>query len=134
MIAFAILEVVKLPAITPLNNIFTDREAWFLFRWSAWLETVGWTMLLIGILFQVTQWPGESWILPIGASLHGMFVIAYMGIVFGAHRSFKPRWSTLKMLVAECINIIPYAVLVFELYESRARNQEAAASVPSMVE
>lgn len=124
----------KLPAITPLNNIFTDREAWFLFRWSAWLETVGWTMLITGIIFQVYHLPGESWVLPIGASLHGMFVIAYMGVVFGAHRSFRHKWSTGKMLTAELINIIPYAVLVFELYESRLRQQNAPAATPSMVE
>lgn len=110
----------KLPAITPLNNIFTDREAWVLFKWSAWFETVGWTMLLIGILFQVMQWPGESWVLAIGASLHGMFVIAYMGVIFAVHRSFHRKWSTTKMLIAECINIIPYAVLVFEQREARA--------------
>ncbi|HEU0266100.1 MAG TPA: DUF3817 domain-containing protein [Candidatus Saccharimonadaceae bacterium] len=113
----------KLPAITPLNNLFTDREAWFLFRWSAILETVGWTMLIIGIVFQITRWPGNGWVLPIGASLHGMFVIAYMGVIFGTHRSFTRKWTTLKMLIAELINIIPYAVLVFALCETHRRQK-----------
>lgn len=104
-----------------LDAIFTDREAWFLFRWSAFLETFGWTFLLVGILFQITKWPGDSWLLPIGGSLHGIFVIAYMLIAFFAHRSFKKKWSFKKMLLAEIISIIPYGALVFEQYEARKR-------------
>lgn len=104
-----------------LDNIFTDREAWFLFRWSAFLETFGWTFLLVGILFQMTKWPGDTWVLPVGGSLHGLFVIAYMFIAFFAHRSFKPKWSIGKMLFAEAISIIPYGALAFELYEAKKR-------------
>lgn len=106
-----------------LDNIFTDREAWFLFRWSAWLETLGWTLLLIGILFQVTKWPGDTWFLPVGGSLHGLFVIAYMLIAFFAHRSFTHKWSIKKMLVAEAISVIPYGALAFELYVAHERKQ-----------
>ena len=113
----------RIPNITPLNNVFTDREAWFFFRWSAWLETVGWTMLIIGIIFQITHWPGNSWILAIGASFHGMFVIGYMGITLAIHRSFRKKWSTAKMIGAELINIIPYAVLVLEIHEARQRKK-----------
>lgn len=104
-----------------MDNVFTDHEAWFLFRWAAWLETFGWTCLLIGILFQVTKWPGDTWLLPIGGSLHGIFVIAYMFIAFAAHRSFHRKWSIKKMLLAEAISIIPYGALGFELYEAHYR-------------
>ena len=113
----------RIPVISPLDNVFRPREAWALFRWTAWGEAIGWTLLLIGILFQVMHWPGDSWLLPIGGSLHGMFVIAYMGAVFAIHRSFTPKWSTEKMIVAELINAIPYAVLVFEQIESRRANE-----------
>lgn len=106
-----------------MDHIFTDREAWFLFRWAAWLETVGWTCLLIGILFQVAHWPGDTWLLPIGGSLHGMFVIAYMLVAFFAHRSFRRKWSLPKLLIAEVINMIPYGALVFELREAYLRQQ-----------
>lgn len=104
-----------------LNNIFTDREAWFLFRWAAWLETVGWTLLIIGIVFQVNKWPGNDWLLAVGGSLHGLFVIGYMCIAFFAHRSFTLKWSVWKMLIAEAISIVPYGALVFELHEARRR-------------
>lgn len=104
-----------------LDNVFTDREAWFLFRWAAFLETFGWTFLLVGIVFQVTKWPGDTWLLPVGGSLHGLFVIAYMFIAFFAHRSFRPKWSIVKMLFAELISIIPYGALAFELYIAHER-------------
>jgi integral membrane protein len=104
-----------------LDAIFTDREAWFLFRWSAFLETFGWTLLLIGILFQVNKWPGDLWLLPVGGSLHGLFVIAYMFIAFFVHRSFTQKWSIRKMLLAEAISVIPYGALAFELYEAKRR-------------
>lgn len=117
----------RIPNIKPLDSIFTDREAWALFKWTAWGETIGWTMLLIGILFRALGWPGESWLLPIGGSLHGMFVIAYMGAVFAVHRSFRRKWSTSKMIVAELINAIPYAVLVLEQLEAHHRTAKTSA-------
>jgi integral membrane protein len=106
-----------------LDNIFTDREAWFLFRWSAFLETFGWTLLLIGILFQVNKWPGDTWLLPVGGSLHGMFVLAYMMITFFIHRSITPTWSIKKLIVAEVISIIPYGALAFELWVAHGRKR-----------
>lgn len=106
-----------------LDKVFTDREAWFLFRWAAWLETLGWTLLIVGIIFQINKWPGNDWLLAVGGSLHGLFVIAYMFIAFFAHRSFKPKWSFGKMLFAEAISIMPYGALAFELYEARQRTR-----------
>lgn len=104
-----------------LDGVFTDKEAWFLFRWSAILETVGWALLLVGILFQVMKWPGEEWLLPVGGSLHGTFVLGYMFIVFFAHRSFTPRWSTKRMLFAEAISVIPFGALAFEMWAAKRR-------------
>lgn len=106
-----------------LDTVFTDREAWFLFRWAAWLETLGWTLLIIGIVFQVNKWAGNEWILAVGGSLHGLFVIAYMFIAFFAHRSFARKWSFRKMLLAEAISVIPYGALAFELFEARSRTR-----------
>jgi len=108
-------------ALTQLDGAFTDKEAWFLFRWSAWLETVGWTGLLIGIAFQVKHWPGDGWVLPIGGSLHGTFVIIYMLITFFTFRSLG--WSWRRFIFAELINIVPFGVLVLELYIAKERSK-----------
>lgn len=112
-------------ALSELDGIFTDKEAWFLFRWSAILETVGWALLLVGILFQVMKWPGEEWLLPVGGSLHGTFVMGYMFIVFFAHSSFTPKWSIRRMLIAEAISVIPFGALAYEMHLARLRQNHA---------
>ena len=114
-----------------LDTSFTDEEAWSLFKVSAILETVGWTLLITGIVFSHFKLPLYDWILPIGGSLHGMFVAYYMLITFFVHCSL--RWSFRRMMVAEAISIVPYAVLFFELWVAHTRQQKyytlAAAEV-----
>lgn len=102
-----------------LDGIFTAKEAWTLFKVSAILETIGWTLLIIGIVFDELKWPLHGWILPLGGSIHGIFVIGYMFIVFFAHRSMK--WSAWRMLVGEAVSVIPYGALVFEQWAIRHR-------------
>lgn len=111
-----------------LDDIFTDSEAWVLFRWSAFLETFGWALLLVGILFQIMKWPGEEWLLPVGGSLHGTFVLGYMFIVFFAHRSFTPKWSMARMCLAELISIVPFGALMFEMWMARQRKMATSQS------
>lgn len=103
-----------------LDDTFTDSEAWFLFKVSAILETVGWTFLITGILFSVFKWPGDSWVLAIAGSIHGIFYIAYMFIVFFGHRSMQ--WSVWRFLFAEGISVVPYGALVFEVWVARRRD------------
>jgi len=100
-----------------LDGVFTEREAWGLFKASAIIETITWTLLIIGIVFSHFKWPLYDWILPIAGSLHGIFVIGYMLIVFFAHRSMK--WSAWRMAVAEIVSVVPYAALVFEQWAIR---------------
>lgn len=101
------------------EDAFTDTEAWFLFRISAYLETVGWTLLIIGILFSVYKWPGDSWVLAIAGSIHGLFYIIYLFIVTAGFRSMK--WSIWRFLFAEGISVVPYGALAFEQWVARRR-------------
>jgi integral membrane protein len=112
-----------------MDGIFVESEAWSLFKTLAILETIGWTMLIIGIMFKVNHWPLADVAIGVGGSAHGMIVIAYMLVVLFAHRSMG--WSVWKFTVAELINAIPYAVLVFEIWAARQRNaaQNELASV-----
>ena len=43
-------------AYNALDNIFSDKEAWALFRLAAFLETFGWTCLIIGITAVKLHW------------------------------------------------------------------------------
>lgn len=110
-----------------MDGIFAESEAWSLFKTMAILETIGWTMLLIGIMFKMNHWPLADVAIAVGGSAHGMIVIAYMLVVLFAHRSMG--WSVWKFAVAELINAIPYAVLVFEIWASRQRKQAQFAPV-----
>lgn len=104
-----------------LDGIFTDGEAWFLFKIAAILETIGWTLLIVGILFSVNHWPDNDWILPVAGSIHGIFYLGYTFIVFFTHRSL--RWSVWRFLFAEGISVVPYGALALEWWVARRRQQ-----------
>lgn len=115
-----------------MDGIFSEGEAWSLFKTLAILETIGWTLLIIGIMFQVNHWLFADWAIAVGGSTHGMIVIAYMLVVFFAHRSMG--WSVSKFVVAELINAVPFAVLVFEIWASHERKQAQAELAPVTVD
>ncbi len=109
-----------------LDGIFTDREAWGLFKIAAFVETIGWTLLIIGIVFDEFRWPHHSAILAVSGSIHGMLYIFYVFIVFFGHRSMS--WGIWRFIVAELVSIVPYGALVFEqwvAYKRRSKSQEA---------
>jgi integral membrane protein len=106
-------------AYNALDNIFTDKEAWGLFRIAAFVETFGWTCLIIGITSVKLQWPQHEAILAVSGSIHGILYIFYIFIVIFAHRSMK--WSFWRFLWAGAVSVVPYGALVFEAWVARRR-------------
>lgn len=104
-----------------LDGLFTDREAWWLFRSAALLETVGWTLLIFGIIYKKLQLPAYDYVLPLAGSTHGVFVVYYVFIVFFTHRSLG--WGIWRCLIGEAVNAVPYGALVFELWNARQRRK-----------
>ncbi len=102
-----------------LDGLFTDKEAWDLFRLAAFVETVTWTLLIIGILFKKFLLPGYEFVLPIAGSLHGVCFLAYIVIVFFVHRSLK--WSIRRLIVAEAVSNVPYGAMLFEIWVAKKR-------------
>jgi integral membrane protein len=102
-----------------LDGIFTDKEAWGLFKIAAFLETFGWTLLIIGIVSDEFSLPGKTFLLPIGGSIHGVLYIFYVFIVLFGHRSMK--WSVWRFIFAEFISVVPYGALVFEQVIAKQR-------------
>jgi integral membrane protein len=102
-----------------LKGIFTDKEAWMLFKLAAFLETFGWILLITGILFSHYKWFGYDYALPIAGSVHGILYLFYVFIVFFAHRSMQ--WSVWRFLVAEAVSNAPFGALIFELWVARRR-------------
>lgn len=108
-------------AYDALDNIFTDKEAWGLFRLSAFVETFGWTCLIIGITAVKLQWPYNDVYLAIAGSIHGILYLFYLFIVIFAHRSLK--WSVWRFIFAELISVVPYGALGFEMWVAHRRQQ-----------
>ena len=108
-------------AYDALDNIFTDKEAWLLFRIAAFVETFGWTCLLIGIAAVTLKWPYAEAYIAVGGSIHGILYLFYVFIVIFGHRSMK--WSIWRFIFAELISVVPYGALVFEIWVSRRRKQ-----------
>lgn len=109
-----------------LDTLFTERDAWALFKTVALLETFGWLCLTVGILFKYNDWPYNDWAIGFGGSIHGIIVICYMLVVLFAHRALG--WGLGKFAVAELINAVPYGVLFFELWAAHQRKKAQAAA------
>jgi len=106
-------------AYDALDNIFTDKEAWGLFKIAAFAETFGWTCLIIGIAAVKLQWPHNDAYLAVAGSIHGILYLFYLFIVIFAHRALQ--WSVWRFIFAELISVVPYGALVFELWVSHRR-------------
>jgi len=106
-------------AYKALDGIFSDKEAWGLFRIAAFSETFGWTCLIFAIVATKLNWPFADTYIALGGSIHGIFYLFYVFIVIFAHRSMK--WSVWRFIFAELISNVPYGALVFELWVSHRR-------------
>lgn len=104
-------------AYARLDNIFTEKEAWTLYTFIAYAETIGWCLLLFGIFSKVNTWPLYDWALGIGGYVHGIIFVTYVLIVFFAHRSMK--WNVWQFLAAEALSNVPFGALAFEQYITR---------------
>ncbi len=104
-------------AYSQLDGIFTKKEAWTLYKFAAYAETIGWCMLLFGIFSKVNEWPLHEWSLAIGGYFHGLIFIFYLFIVFFAHRSMN--WTFWQFVWAEVVGNVPFGALAFEQYIKR---------------
>ncbi len=91
-------------------RVFTDAEAWALFRTAAYGEAIGWTLLIIGIALE--HLTGSHTYVAVAGRIHGMLFVAYMVAVLALYPSLA--WSRWKALLALAFSIPPYGSVVFE--------------------
>ncbi|MBI3889640.1 DUF3817 domain-containing protein [Candidatus Saccharibacteria bacterium] len=108
-------------AYDQLDNIFTQKEAWALYTFAAYAETIGWMLLLFGIFSKINKWPLYEWSLGIGGYIHGIIFVFYILIVFFAHRSMK--WNIKQFVAAEVLSNIPFGALAFERYITKKKRR-----------
>jgi integral membrane protein len=100
-------------------KLFSEKEAWGLFRLAAIGEAVGWTMLIAGIIIRHYGWIGHDLAVPIAGSLHGMLFLAYFGILLATFSSLD--WPLWKLAAAALAGVPPYGSLVFEQLAAHSR-------------
>ncbi len=98
---------------------FTQNEAWRIYKFAAWSEAFGWTILISALLIRNFRLSGRNIVLPIAGQIHGSLFIAYFIIVIAIYPSLG--WKRIQSLFALLAGIPPYGSIIFEFYASRTR-------------
>ena len=104
-------------------RLFTETEAWGLFRAAAIGEAFGWTVLITGITIQHYHLPGYSFAVPVAGQIHGILFLIYFGILIAVYSSL--RWPRKRFLAAVLVGIIPIGTLVFEQWLARKHHRKS---------
>jgi len=106
-------------------KLFSDREAWLLFRLAAWAEAAGWTLLIAGLLLKHFVFKGNDAPVLIAGQIHGTFFLIYLAACTVLYPSLG--WSRWKATLAVAASVPPYGSLAFEQWcayrRSHARQQ-----------
>lgn len=111
---------------------FTDAEAWFLFRVAAFTEAIGWTLLIIGILWQKYLTPHSNVPVLLAGRTHGTLFLIYIVAVLVLTPSL--RWRFGRTLIAGLCSAPPYGSLLFEMYEAHRRRQAELSDLQGLVQ
>lgn len=99
---------------------FTESEAWAIFRVAAFAEAIGWTMLIVGVLFRnnvAVSWNEVP--VQLAGRIHGGLFMLYIVAVLMLSPSL--RWSWFRILVAGACSVPPYGSLVYEQWSAQHR-------------
>lgn len=91
---------------------FSDKDAWMLFRLFAFIEAIGWTLLISAIIYRRFDMPLADIMVSIAGTLHGLFFTLYF--VFAIITARSMMWSFKKVFTALLAGMPPYTALVFE--------------------
>lgn len=101
------------------NRIFSEQEAWTLFRLAAIAEACGWTLLILGIGFEKYVLPGNHISVLIAGRIHGLLFSLYALSAVGLYPALG--WSRKKAFVALLASVPPYGSLAFEQWAKYMR-------------
>jgi integral membrane protein len=104
---------------TPQEHLFTEDEAWNLFRIAAIGEAIGWIMLITGILIHQFITPHSQLPVQIAGKFHGTLFSIYLVGVLVIWRSYKkPIWL---LFIAIAASVPPFGTLILELWLAHRR-------------
>ncbi|HUB93265.1 MAG TPA: DUF3817 domain-containing protein [Verrucomicrobiae bacterium] len=101
-------------------RLFTEAEAWLLFRIAAWAEACGWILLIAGIVARKYIPRDGSSLLLLAGRTHGMLFLLYCFASLGLYPSLG--WSRWRGLFALTFSVPPYGTLLFEQWVATKRH------------
>ena len=91
---------------------FTDKEAWGIYRFFAFAEAIGWTLLISAIIYRRLGLPQADSVISFAGHIHGILFIFYFLFVLLTARSMQ--WGIWKVGMATIAGMPPYGSIVFE--------------------
>jgi integral membrane protein len=110
------------------KNIFSDKEAWGIYRLSAFGEAFGWTLLIGSLGAQKYLMHGNKILVSFAGQIHGLLFFAYIAAVLATYASLG--WSFKKGFLIGLMSVPPYGTLVAEMWLSRARKNKEESIKP----
>lgn len=108
---------------------FTDQEAWGIFKFFAILEAVGWTLLIVSIIYRRLGLPEADSVVSFAGHLHGIGFVFYFLFTFLTARSMG--WGLKTIASAVVLGMPPYGSIVFEQYMAwRRKNKPVFVEPP----
>jgi len=109
---------------------FSDDDAWRLFRLFAFVEAMGWTLLIGAIMYRSFDLVWDDIFVSFAGTIHGVFFLLYFVFVLITARSME--WGLGRITLALAAGIPPYTSLVFEQAMARHRKRHPQSIAPPL--
>lgn len=107
---------------------FTDREAWGIFRFFAILEAIGWSLLIIAIMYRRMGLPEAASVVSFAGHIHGIGFGLYFLFTILVARSME--WGIGRIGTAIVAGMPPYGSILFERIMAIHRKKRPAYVEP----
>lgn len=107
---------------------FTDKEAWAVYRLFAFIEALGWILLVSAIIYRSFDMPGYEIAIGIAGRLHGVFFLLYFVFVLLTARSME--WGFWRLSGALLAGMPPFTSVIYERLMAHDRRKNPVIVAP----
>lgn len=100
---------------------FTDREAWGVYRFAAYVEAGFWLYFILSLMYGAFGWPLGEEVVRYGRSLLGTAYGVYVIFVLVAARSME--WGAGRIVAAVLAGTPPFGSVLFERFVGAQRKK-----------
>lgn len=109
-------------------HMFTDKEAWGLYKFAAYVEAGFWVFFILTIIYQIVQLPQYESVFAYGRSILGTAYAVYVIFVVLIVRSLE--WGFGRFILALLAGALPLGSVVFERTVSSYRKKHPKYIAP----